>query len=218
MRLVIPELIFKTIEPIMCPMWLLPNESVLLLVDTTSIEAWHILVGVWVSVIIFLSENWLLLLWSSINALLLINHKWCLSWLILVLRLIKVWEMWLIIVIKGVLPLLESNTSLLTLALLLIYAIWCPRHIIQWLLLLLMIGERVHWRLYNWFRIFKGRLSILLLTSLHHVYVLRKPTRLHECGVLIIRSVLSLIFVVQLPMVGLLRSCMLIGCESLVMS
>ena len=148
----------------------------------------------------------------------MIDHKGCLSWLILVLRLIKVWKIWLIIVIKGILPLLEPNTRLLALALLLIYAIWCPRHIIKWLLLLLMIGERVHWRLYNWFWIFKGCLSILLLTCLHHVHILRKPTRLHERGVLIIMSVLSLIFVVQLPMIGLLRSSMLIGSESLVMS
>ena len=218
--LVISKLIFIAKSVVVSAIRLQPSKRLVLSrVKTPAVKTWHILIWIWVTVIIFLSEYLLLLLWSSIRARLLVYHERRLGRLILVIRLIEVWKVRLVVGVEWVLAVFESDLvrNWTSLILLLINAIRCPSQIINWLLqLLLLIREWIHRRWYNRLRILKWH--VLIMTCFHHVCVLGESSRLHKIRILVIWTILWIFFIIKFSIISLLRSSVLISCKPLIMS
>ena len=164
-----------------------------------SVKAWHVLVGIRISILVLLGQEMLLLLGSSVGSrlLLLVHHEGCLRGLILV-WIIEVGEVRSIVYVKRVLPILKSVLwGLLGLKLLLLLYLYrvirrsCQ--IVYGLLLLLLLvlkRERIIYRaVYCRFRIFKVvRLlrKLLDLACFNHWWILSETSRLHKVWILVL--------------------------------
>ena len=209
-----------------------------------AVEWGHILVGVGVSIDVLLSQDLLLLLWSSVCSwlLLLVHHKRCLRRLILV-RIIEVREVRSVVCVKRVLPILESTLWLLLLILeitlhhSIIRAFW--NQIIYSLLLLLLlilillIWERVHRAVDCWFWILQvvriidfviwrvcWQLLVIILSCFQHRRILSETTWLHEVWILVLLRwvILSALKLVEFTKLGQLWRGVVVGREPLVVS
>ena len=207
-------------KSIVCSVWLYRFKFFIPMACVTSTVKWgHVLIWVRIPILVFLSQDLLLLLRSSLGSwlLLLIHHEGCLRWLVLVWVIEIVWS---VVCVKRVLSILESALRLEVLIGLHHSILRRPIQIINRLLLL--VRERIDRRIYSrlWiFQMVSLILKLLVLTCFHHLRILCKPSWLHKARVLILfeRDVLSILKLIDLVKLRQLRCGVVISCEPLVM-